>query len=110
MNRFARLIVASQNCAVTCECCLEYVISSGDLETSLRLRECIDVCLLCGKTLARESPFSIEIGQLCARVCDWCAERCRQFSNSHLARCAEVCLECVREWQQIANTREEITV
>lgn len=110
MNRYTRLIAASQHCAITCEGSLLHAVSLGDAETTQRLRECIDVCLFCSKALARQSPFSLEIGCMCARVCDWCAERCALFSNSHLRVCTSACRDCVREWQELANSREEITL
>ena len=79
------------NCLRCAEAC-EALVESSDLSI---LRDCLDICYLSAKFMARESEFHFKTCELCAEICLKCAAVCEtQTSNLQMLECAKRCREC----------------
>lgn len=57
-------------------------------------RDCADVCSLALKLVARGSDKAGELLELCANMCEDCAEECGNHDHDHCQECAKACREC----------------
>ncbi|WP_256213022.1 four-helix bundle copper-binding protein [Bacillus sp. OV322] len=57
-------------------------------------RECADICGLAARAMQSNSPFALQICQLCAEICEACGNECRQHHHDHSQKCADACLTC----------------
>ncbi|WP_054637823.1 MULTISPECIES: four-helix bundle copper-binding protein [Bacillaceae] len=58
-------------------------------------RECADICALTAKALSRESYFTKDYLELCAKICEECGKECEKHDqHEHCKRCAEACFKC----------------
>ncbi|MFC4767003.1 four-helix bundle copper-binding protein [Effusibacillus consociatus] len=66
------------------------------------LRDCADICELCAKFMARHSPFTKSLCQLCAHMCETCAKECLKFPDRESQMCAQMLLKCAEECRVFA--------
>jgi len=101
-----KLLRTLQECKATCDNTTTMILSKPDLQfrtNQLRLlRDCVDMCDLTEKLVARHSPFTKRILSECAYVCDACANECLKFPDMESQRCAQICLKCAEECRQHA--------
>jgi hypothetical protein len=88
-----------ENCfeaAEVCEWCADECIDEGEeMAECIRLcRDVADVATLHARFLARNSHYSPELAEVCAGVCEQCAEVCERHDQAHCGTCADVVREC----------------
>src|SRR5690606_18959215 len=85
-------------CLKECNSCFDECLNEEDVKMMsecIRLdRECADACAFAAQAITRNSPFTNQILELCAEICDRCAEECNQHDMDHCKRCAEACRKC----------------
>lgn len=67
------------------------------------LVECAQMCQMSAAMMAMEGKFSKEHCQLCATICDKCAEGCEMFKDEHCQKCAQECRKCADECRKMAS-------
>lgn len=86
------------DCANECNQCFSKALDEVDVSMFARCieldRECADICQLTASFLARDSEHAHELMQLCAKICDECADECAKHQDDHCKRCAEACRAC----------------
>ena len=97
-------------CQVECDACYhhcEMLVISGDKDhvQSMQLcLDCADCCKLCSSLVARQSPFSKKMSELCAACCDECAKSCSKFpKDKKMMACAAICKKCAESCREIAK-------
>lgn len=102
-EQFRTVIDALYDCATECLHCENACLDEQDvkgLARCIRLdRECAETCLFSAKMLSAGTEFSGEVMNLCANVCDACAEECGKHAHhmEHCRVCAEACRRCAAE-------------
>ena len=87
-NNYESAIKAWQQCLIDCQNCLTQMAgkeSSNQCPYCCMI--CIDACLVCVKSIVAQSPFTKKYCRLCAEVCEWCAQQCREHDNEHCQAC-----------------------
>jgi Domain of Unknown Function (DUF326) len=93
-------------CVVTCESCVTDCLKTGNQQCVLLCRDCADICALCARFEARDSPYYKELCDLCAKVCRACAEECTKHAAHHecCKECAAACRKCADICAKNAST------
>jgi hypothetical protein len=87
-----------------CEWCADECLGSDEMEECARLcRDVVDIASLHARLMARDSQFSQQLGELCAEVCDACAEECDRHDAKHCQVCVDVLRECAESCRQTAR-------
>ena len=93
-------------CAQACEECFTACLEEPDVEARAKcikiLNDCAEICLQAVQYMARNSDFSKEFCDLCAKICDACAKECEMFKDKHCQECAQICRECAEECRKMA--------
>jgi hypothetical protein len=101
---YSACIEACQTCALDCEVCLAAMIGkSSPNDCPVCCYECLEMCLQCSRASARNSLFAKDYCQLCAKICDWCAEQCSEHDMEHCQRCADSCRVCADKCRSMAQ-------
>lgn len=104
-----------QECINECLKCMEacnhcYVSSLKEYELAMlrdciRLdRECADICMFTAESLTRNTMFTKEVLELCAKACEACAAECEHHEHDHCIRCAEACRRCANICRQMMTS------
>jgi hypothetical protein len=97
-EQFLSCIEACNECAALCEHCATECLSAGnavELGACIRLnRDCADICRLAAAWMERGSPFSRQIWEFCAAVCQSCEIECERHEALHCKACADACRRC----------------
>jgi len=100
------LIDTIQNCETTCEHMTHHILHMENCAMRKRqlelLRDCADICTLTAKYIARMSLVAKCTANLCAYVCEACANECMRFPDMHSQHCAQVCMHCAMECRAFA--------
>jgi hypothetical protein len=86
-------------CITACEICLTLAVQEGVQAATLRecinlQRDCIDICALTTRFIARSSSNMRRILRECIDICRKCAEECHKQTQEHYQQCGETCQEC----------------
>lgn len=85
-------------CQAMCNHCFNACLNEEDvkmMKDCIKLdKDCAEICSLAISSVASQSSFAKDVLQLCAAVCDRCAEECGKHDNSHCRDCAKACKEC----------------
>lgn len=107
-TKHKELLDVLSRCAAECEHCI-YNVCLGDPQMKTCGQLCIDCAQICHTTMtyvSRMSQFMHQSLQMCADICDACAQECERFpDNEDMRRCAEVCRECARSCRDTAQQR-----
>ncbi|EGL16631.1 MULTISPECIES: four-helix bundle copper-binding protein [Paenibacillus] len=101
-----RCIEECINCIKTCNYCFDACLKedhASHMAACIRLtRECADICTYAASAMTRQSPFIVEICNLCATVCEICAKECAEHEHEHCQECAKVCRSCAEACRRMA--------
>lgn len=88
-----------------CEWCADACIGMGEeMARCIRLcRDVTDVASLHARFMARDSNYSAELAEVCAGVCEECAEECARHDEEHCQLCADVLETCAESCRQMAQ-------
>lgn len=93
-------------CQAMCNYCFKACLGEKDVHMMVGCIELDKACAeICGQTLslvASESVFAKEFVQLCAKVCEKCAEECGMHQVQHCQDCARACRECAEACRSFA--------
>lgn len=100
-------IDACTKCAQICEECFALCLEEPDVKMRTvqmkELLDCANICSLSACAMSRRSHHSKDFCNLCATICDRCAQECASLNDSHSQQCAEVCRSCADECRKMAN-------
>ncbi len=103
ITNYESCIKACQQCWLDCQNCLTQMAGmDSDNECPKCCLECIEACQICIKLMVADSKFVPEYAQLCAAVCEWCADQCKQHEHDHCKVCAAACMACAHECRKHA--------
>jgi hypothetical protein len=86
-----------------CEWCADACAEEGEgMARCIRLcRDVADVASTHARFMARNSNYSPELAEVCAGVCEECAEECARHDMDHCQLCADVLRECAASCRQM---------
>ena len=61
------------------------------------------MCEMSSGMMSMNGKFSKEHCNMCATVCDACAQECGMFKDEHCQKCAEECRTCADECRKMAG-------
>ncbi len=106
-NNMQACIDACTKCAQACYECFDACLNEPDLNARKNcvsmLVECAMMCQMSVATMSMGGHFSHEHCQICAKVCDKCAEECDMFKDEHCKKCADICRMCAEECRKMAS-------
>jgi hypothetical protein len=90
-------------CAAMCTSCAD-ACSAEQMDMRQCIRSCLDcadVCDATGKLAVRRTGQNVTalsaMLEVCARICELCADECSRHDHAHCKLCAEMCGECARD-------------
>ncbi len=105
-TNYKEALTALNECISACNHCFDACLNEEDVKMMagcIRLdRECADICAYAVQAITRNSPFTKQILQLCADVCEQCGSECGQHDHDHCKRCAEACKKCAEACRKLA--------
>jgi len=106
-NKMQSCIDACTKCAQACFECFEACLNEQDLNERKNcvsmLVECGMMCQMSAAMMSMGGKFSKEHCQVCATICDKCAEECTMFKDDHCQKCADICRTCAEECRKMAS-------
>ena len=97
------------SCYQECLSCITHCLSQGGKHTRPEhitlMIECADMCNASARMMLLKGQFSFEHCQLCAKVCDACAESCGEIDpqDSMMQKCADACNRCAESCRNMAH-------
>jgi hypothetical protein len=117
MNYGEKINADMQKCIDACiesySCCeqtITHCLKQGDQFVDMAIMgpmmDCAEIARTCADMMMRQSPLSIEIAAMCAKVSDMCAEACMKMSSdSTMKHCAKICKSCSEACRSVAGVR-----
>ncbi|MEO7045501.1 MAG: four-helix bundle copper-binding protein [Ferruginibacter sp.] len=100
-HQYKLCIEACLKCAAICNHCASSCTKEEDVKMMAKCiqltMECAAICYAAAKLMSLGSDKVKEICRLCAKMCDACAEECKNHQNEHCRECAEACTYCADE-------------
>lgn len=101
-EQYKALIEHLNRCAIECSHCTIACLEEKDvksMERCIKLNiDCAEVCRVTASLLTRGSELSEKMLEVCAEICNTCAEECGKHSQmEHCKRCADECRQCAEE-------------
>lgn len=88
-------------CAEQCEYCATSCLQEDNVEEMSRCirldLECSSICSTTAHLLNLGSDHADAACQLCADICNACAEECEKHHHEHCRECAVMCRECAEQ-------------
>jgi hypothetical protein len=109
----ARELLASlEQCQETCtETVMHSLKEGGDyakIEHIRILLDCSEICQVAVNFFLRDSDYAGNIIELCADICEECAQSCETFDgHEHMKNCAMVCRTCAEDCRGAIEYGEE---
>ncbi len=91
-----QLLNVLERCMTACGKCINECLTSMDPSRQKMIRlawDCMEVCSMAARYVARGSRFTNELLTLCSQMCKACEVECRSVMGADHS-CAEVCHEC----------------
>ena len=88
------------SCYEQCTVCLSHCMSMGGEHVEAKhlslMMECAQLCSTSASFMQFNSPFAIELCQVCAKVCDACASSCDEVDPEDpvMQECSAMCRQC----------------
>lgn len=96
-------------CYEECTSCLPHCLAQGGKHAEQKhlilMMECAQMCETSARFMQLKGQFAYEHCQLCAKICDACAESCSKvdLNDSMMQKCAEVCRKCADSCRSMAH-------
>ena len=96
-------------CYQECLSCIPHCLSLGGKHTDpshiTLMMECAEICNTSATMMQLKGQFAFEHCQLCAKVCEACAQSCSQIDpeDSMMQKCADMCLRCAESCRSMAH-------
>ena len=97
-------------CGLMCTSCADACVAE-DMDMRQCVRSCLDCADICDATArlaVRRTGQNIRTLratlELCAHVCEACAEECDRYDHDHCRLCAEMCRECADDCRKAVAT------
>lgn len=107
-RKYEECIAACNACALACNYCTASCLRETDVTMMARCIgldiDCAQVCAMASAAMARESVHAQAICELCAKVCQSCADECAKHDVVHCQACAKACAECAQACRNMAAT------
>lgn len=107
INKMQDCIDACSKCTQACYECFTACLDESDANERINcisiLIECAMMCQMSVATMSMGGRFSVEHCQLCAQICDKCAQECAMFKDGYCQKCAEICRMCADECRKMEN-------
>jgi len=85
-------------CIIACNYCFNACLGEEDLHMMVQCikldKACGEICSTALSLVSSQSVFADDYLELCAKVCEQCAEECGKHQNEHCQDCAKACREC----------------
>jgi len=106
-SAYQSCIDACIQCAEACDHCVSSCLQEKDvamMTPCIQLdMECSSFCKTTVQLMHLQSNHANAACQLCADICNACAEECEKHSHmEHCKKCAEVCRHCAEECNEMA--------
>ncbi len=92
------LLTALADCVAACEHCATACLSEEDVKMMARCialdRDCADICALTARLVARGSEHGRHLLRECAEICKMCGDECARHQHPHCQECAAACRRC----------------
>ena len=85
------------DCSGICNACYKSCLYERDtmMARCIELtKECAGICQHAATMLACDSENADKFLNLCAEVCEACAEECEKYDLVHCRQCAHICRKC----------------
>lgn len=103
---YGECIEACLKCKAVCDHCAASCLREPHVEHMTRCiqldLECAAICEAAATLMSLGSDHAHHICQLCADICNACADECSKHGNDHCRNCAEVCRKCAEECSAMA--------
>ncbi len=100
-------IDACMDCSQACYECFSECLNEPDLNARKgcvsMLIECAKMCEMSVAIMSIGGQFSKEHCNLCATVCEKCADECAMFKDTHCQKCSDICHACADECKKMTN-------
>jgi hypothetical protein len=100
-NKYESCIDACLRCMAACNYCASMCLQEEDVEEMKNCirndMECAVLCNVAAQMMSMDSPFAMDVCEICERACRKCAEECSRHDNDHCQECANACNECAEE-------------
>ena len=100
-HSYQSCIDACLKCAAACEHCMAACLQEEDVNEMAKCiqldMECGTICRAAATFMHLNSDHANAICQLCADICNACAEECGKHDMDHCQKCAEACRVCAEE-------------
>ena len=106
------LLASLEQCRETCqETIMHSLKEGGDYVKTDHIRILLDCAEICGFSvnfLLRDSDYAGNLIELCADICEQCAESCELFDgHEKMKECALVCQNCAKKCREAITYDEE---
>jgi len=64
--------------------------------------DCLAVCNACVQLMAGQSDYAGKVCNICAELCQRCADECAKFDSATCQQCAEKCQTCADTCSRMA--------
>ncbi|MDQ3873618.1 MAG: four-helix bundle copper-binding protein [Thermoproteota archaeon] len=101
-------IDACMRCAEACEFCATLDLKEEEdikmiASCAQMNRQCAAVCWTSAVLMSMDSQFAKQFCNLCADICDACAQECEKHDVDHCKKCAQACRSCAEECRKMAQ-------
>ena len=100
-------------CFQSCISCISHCLVQGGKFAEPKhiglMQECAEVCRTSATLMVSKGQFSFEFCQLCATVCDACAQSCLNVdpNDSMMQECADECRKCAAACRNMSHQYSE---
>lgn len=106
-SQFQSCIQACYECAQACDTCAAACLQEPDPKMMARCialdDECAAICRVAAQLMSRGTEHAHLVCQLCADICDACAQECASHQAQHCQDCAAACRRCADECRRMTQ-------
>ncbi len=106
-HQYKLAIQACLECAAVCNHCASSCTKEPDAakyaDCIQQTMECAVICYATAELMSLGGMHVKELAKLCSKMCDMCADHCKDFPVEHCEECAEACVKCAEACELVAN-------